>query len=129
MFLYLLILFISIPLIELIVILKINALIGFDWTIIIIILTGIAGSYLARKQGKMIILRIREEISQGTMPKDRIIEGLILFVGGFMLLFPGYITDFIGFMLMVPGNRRFLREYIKKWIKKRFDIYHFEKEV
>ena len=122
MFGYLLLLFITVPLVELWVILEINQFVGIRWTIIVIVLTGILGSYLARRQGRAIMARIREELAAGRMPADRMIEGILLLAGGITLLFPGYITDLFGFALMVPGNRRLLREYIKKKLKSRFSI-------
>jgi UPF0716 protein FxsA len=114
MFFYLLLLFISVPLIELWLILLVHEHIGLGWTIGIIIATGALGSYLARRQGRKIIANIRNELNQGRVPGDKIVQGLLLLIGGFVLLFPGYITDFIGFMLLVPGNRRLLARYIRR---------------
>jgi len=117
MFLYILTLLISVPLIELMVILKVNEFIGFRWTIVIIILTGITGSFLLRHQGRTLVAVIRSKIEDGEMPADKIIEGFFLFSGGIMLLFPGYVTDVIGLFLMIPGNRRLLRKFAKKRIR------------
>ena len=114
---YILLLFITVPIGELMLLIKINEFIGIEWTFIIIILTGIVGSYLVRRQGVKIVSKIRSETRAGNIPGDKIIEGLLLFSGGIMLLFPGYATDALGLLLMVPGNRRLLRSYIQKKIR------------
>jgi len=129
MFFYLLVLFVSIPLVELWVILEVNRLIGIGWTVVIVIGTGIVGAALARRQGVKVYAAIRRELENGRMPADKIIEGLLLLAGGFMLLFPGYCTDFVGFMLLVPGNRRIIREVIKKKIRARMIIHPFDEET
>ena len=82
MFFYILTLLISVPLIELIILIKVNEFIGIQWTLIIIILTGISGSYLLKRQGIKIVSKIRSETSTGRIPGDKIIEGLLLFAGG-----------------------------------------------
>jgi UPF0716 protein FxsA len=129
MFFYLLLLFISVPLIELYVIVRVNEYIGLKWTIIIIVSTGVLGSWLARTQGRKILSKIREELSRGSVPGNKIIEGLILLIGGLVLLFPGYITDFIGFMLMIPGNRRLIREMLKRRFANKIRAQVFDRET
>ncbi|MFC1479709.1 FxsA family protein [Planctomycetota bacterium] len=118
MFLYILTLLITVPLIELVILIKVNEFIGIQWTFLIIILTGISGSYLLKRQGIKIVSKIRSETSAGHIPGDKIIEGLLLFAGGIMLLFPGYATDTLGLLLMIPGNRRVLRSFIQKKMKR-----------
>ncbi len=119
MLLYLLLLFITVPLVELLVILRVNEVIGWRWSVAIIICTGVLGSYLARRQGRAIVARIRTELNEHRLPQDKIVEGLLLLVGGIMLLFPGYLSDAAGFMLMIPGNRRILREFLKSRMRAR----------
>ena len=116
---YFLLLFVSVPLVEFWLMYRISGIIGLQWTILIIITTGIIGGTMARQQGLTLLMRIRAELQAGSVPKDKIIEGLFLLIGGLVLLLPGYLTDFIGFMLLVPGNRRLLREMVKKYFKKR----------
>ena len=95
---------------------------GILFAIGIIIATGILGSYLARRQGRKIIASIRNELKQGRVPGDKIVQGLLLLIGGFVLLFPGYITDFVGFMLLIPGNRRVLARYIRRRLGGTFQV-------
>lgn len=122
MLFYLLLLFVTVPMAELWVILEINRYVGIGWTIGIAVATGIIGSTLARRQGRALMARIRGELQAGHMPADKLIEGLLLLAGGIMLLFPGYLTDLAGFSLLIPGNRRLLREYLKRVFRHRFTI-------
>lgn len=99
---------------ELLLLYKMAATISFIFTLLICSLTAVTGTCLARKKGIMILSRIQDELNAGKVPGDSIIEGIIVLFSGFMLLFPGVLTDVAGFMLLIPGNRRLLREALKK---------------
>lgn len=120
MFAKLLLLFIITPLIELIVLLEVGERIGAMNTIVVVILTGILGAYLTRMQGFNILIQIRQQLQNGQFPGDSLIEGVIILVGGLTLLTPGFITDALGFLCLIPPSRLFFRELIKKEISKRF---------
>lgn len=110
----LIILFIAIPILEIYLLISIGSAIGVNLTLGIIILTGIIGSWLVRKQGLKTLQLINKDLAEGKLPADRIISGLLILVGGVLLITPGIFTDFVGFMLMVPGNRRILIKVIKE---------------
>ena len=113
---YLILLFIIIPILELAVLIKVGTCIGAGNTILIVILTGVAGAYLARSQGILTLIKIQEDLNRGIMPGDKIVDGLMILCGGVMLLTPGLITDLIGFMALIPATRYL----IKQWLKNKF---------
>ncbi|PAB58151.1 FxsA family protein [Anaeromicrobium sediminis] len=121
MLLRLIILFTTVPLLELTLLLKLNTKIGFMPTISIVLITGVVGAYLAKSQGRDIIMKIRFDISQGRMPANELINGLCVLVGGAMLLTPGIITDGLGFILVIPMTREIIKIALKKRIENMID--------
>ncbi|MBA1334206.1 MAG: hypothetical protein HPY66_1915 [Firmicutes bacterium] len=106
-------LFTLIPLIELAILIKLGQYVGIGYTILIVLLTGILGAYLAKTQGMDVLRRIQTELETGNIPGNQIIEGLCILVGGAMLLTPGLITDLCGFVLVIPLTRVVVREWLK----------------
>ncbi|MCT4593703.1 MAG: FxsA family protein [Anaeromicrobium sp.] len=121
MLLRLIILFTTIPLLELTLLLRLNTKIGFIPTISIVLITGIVGAYLAKSQGSHIIMKIRFDINEGRMPTNELMDGLCVLVGGAMLLTPGIITDGLGFMLVIPMTREMIKIALKKKIEDKID--------
>ena len=102
MFIKLLIIFVFVPILELYILIEAGKTIGLGATLGLIMLTGVAGAWLARAQGVEILKKIQEETSQGKMPASTMIDGALILVGGLLLLTPGFFTDTIGFLLLVP---------------------------
>lgn len=116
MFIKLLIIFTVVPILELYVLIEAGRQIGLGATIAMIFLTGIAGAYLARSQGFAIINKIQSELNQGALPAEELIDGAMVLAGGLLLLTPGFCTDLLGFCLLTPWTRSFLKVWIKKWL-------------
>jgi UPF0716 protein FxsA len=114
MFGYLILLFTILPALELAVLIHVGSYIGAGNTIIIIILTGIAGAYLARLQGFLVIHNIQSRLAQGVMPTEEMLDGLMIFCGGILLLTPGFITDMFGFLLLIPLIRMIIKAAVQK---------------
>lgn len=110
-------LFILIPLIELAILYFLGTLIGFWYTILIIIATGFIGAFMARRQGLKTLSRIRSNIEQGILPSDELFHGALIFAAGLLLLTPGLITDITGFALLLPQTRRFIGKVIIRQIQ------------
>lgn len=117
MFLRLLALFVLLPLVELAVLLQVGSLIGLGWTLVLVLITGVVGATLARRQGLRAWLAIRTELQNGRTPGGALLDGLLILIGGIVLLTPGILTDIAGFALLVPGTRRVL----KKALRRRFE--------
>jgi UPF0716 protein FxsA len=110
---YLILLFTVVPLIELALLIKIGQYIGVSYTLGIVIVTGVTGAYLARLQGLLTLRKMQDEVNQGRMPAERLMDGVLILCSGILLLTPGFITDFIGFMGLIP----FTRNLFKQWLK------------
>ncbi|MBA7608998.1 hypothetical protein ES703_16184 [subsurface metagenome] len=113
----LLILFVIVPVTELYILIEVGKKIGSLTTIGIIILTGIIGAYLVKGQGFMILKKIQNDLNEGIMPGDSLIQGVIILAGGILLLTPGFVTDIIGFIFLIPVSRRVVKKYLLKWLK------------
>ncbi|MGI9533802.1 MAG: FxsA family protein [Thermodesulfobacteriota bacterium] len=118
MFIRLLSIFIIIPLIELVILIKVGSYIGLWPTILIVILTGILGASLARHQGFMIINKIKSDVNSGRVPAQELIDGLLVLMGGIVLLTPGFLTDILGFLLLIPQTRFVFKRLIKNQLKR-----------
>ena len=112
MFLRLLLLFTVVPLLELFLLVKLGTMIGIGATILIVICTGVLGAWLARWQGLGVLRRLTEDVNQGRLPADALIDGLLILIAGAVLLTPGLITDALGFLLLVPQGRAVVRKTI-----------------
>lgn len=99
-------LFIIIPLLELYLIIKVGSYIGALWTVIIVIMTAIIGVNLLRMQGLSTLKRAQQNMEQGVMPAMEMLEGLALAVGGALLITPGFLTDTLGLICLIPVTRR-----------------------
>jgi UPF0716 protein FxsA len=113
----LLILFVIVPVTELYILIEVGKKIGSLTTIGIIILTGIIGAYLVKGQGFMILKKIQNDLNEGVIPGDSLIQGAIILAGGIFLLTPGFATDIIGFIFLIPISRRVVKKYLLKWLK------------
>ncbi|WP_369902314.1 FxsA family protein [Bacillus manliponensis] len=114
-----LLLLIVVPALEITLLVGSSQLIGLWPTFIVIMCTGVLGAYLAKRQGLIVLQEIRERMSYGELPGDALLDGICILIGGVLLLTPGYVTDFIGFMLLVSITRKPLKYMIYKWMEKK----------
>ena len=112
-----LILFVMVPVIELYILIEVGKKIGSLSIIGIIILTGIIGAYLVKSQGFMILRKIQNDLNEGIMPGDSLIQGAIILAGGILLLTPGFVTDIVGFIFLIPVSRNIVKKYLLKWLQ------------
>tara|TARA_B100000315_G_scaffold216661_1_gene216706 strand:+ start:1007 stop:1405 length:399 start_codon:yes stop_codon:yes gene_type:complete len=120
MFPKLLTLFICLPLVEILILIKLGEVFGFWYTVFLVIGTGILGATLARAQGFWVWMEIQQDLQKGNMPADKMIDGLMIFVGGIVLLTPGLLSDIFGFAMLVPLTRNIF----KRWIKNKLEEMH-----
>ncbi len=110
-------LFIFLPLVELALLLFIGSKINWFATLSLVVLTGLVGAWLARREGLTCYRRVQQQVAGGQLPADSLLEGLMILVAGALLVTPGIITDAVGFGLLVPPIRRRIREQIVQRIK------------
>jgi len=113
-----LLIFIIVPLLELMVIIGVSSRIGLGWTFLSLLLISVAGAALARREGYSAVARIREDVRDGAMPADSLIDGALVLAGALMLLTPGYITDAAGLLLLLPPVRRPVRALVRRRIRR-----------
>lgn len=108
-------LFILIPLVEIYLFIKVGTAVGALNTILLILGTAVAGVLLLRRQGLSTLQKVQSQMQQGELPAVSMIEGIMLFFAGALLLTPGFFTDAIGFVLLIPP----LRKAIALWVLER----------
>ena len=101
-----------VPLIELYLLLQLAGATSVLTTIMIVVVTGIIGSYLARREGLMAWLRFRTALAEGRMPSREIQDGLMIVFAAALLLTPGLLTDAVGFVLLIPPTRALVRKFV-----------------
>ncbi|WP_028576234.1 FxsA family protein [Desulfomicrobium escambiense] len=117
MFGKLFLLFAVIPVAEIYVLVSVGGVIGVLPTVALVLLTALAGAHLARMQGLAVMMRIRENLAQGFMPAEELLDGLLIFLAGMTLLTPGFLTDIMGLLILLPATRNIF----KRWLRKKFD--------
>jgi UPF0716 protein FxsA len=105
-FFLLLLLFFTVPLVEIYVLLEVGSVIGVLPTVALVVLTAVMGAGLIRAQGIATFGRVQQELARGELPAVGIIEAALLLVAGALMLTPGFVTDTIGFLILVPPLRR-----------------------
>lgn len=118
---YLFLLIIVVPAIEIGILLFSGKMIGVLPTVGLIIITGFLGAYLARRQGLETIRKARLDMQYGQLPGDAILDGICVLAGGLFLLTPGFVTDAIGLLLLIPVTRRYFKKILQKAITKWFE--------
>ena len=116
---YLIALFIGLPIVELALLFKVHDHVGLGSTILLVLLTGIAGAALVRRQGVAILFRIQREMEAGNLPAPQMIDGIMVLLAGAMLVTPGLITDAVGFALLVPMVRGYIRDWLRKMLEQK----------
>lgn len=114
--------FIIIPLVELYLLFQLAGATSPLTTIAIVVVTGIIGSMLARREGVMAWFRFRSALAEGRVPSQEIQDGLMIVFAAALLLTPGLLTDALGFTLLVPAGRALIRRTVLKRYVGRFNI-------
>jgi UPF0716 protein FxsA len=109
MLLPLVLLFIVVPIAELFVIIQVGEAIGVWWTIALLIADSILGSMLMRSQGRAVWRRFNEAMQAGRAPAREVLDGVLVIFGGALLLTPGFISDVLGLLLLLPPTRAVVR--------------------
>lgn len=119
----LLVLFIALPLAEIVLLIEIGSRIGTLATLAILVLTAVLGASLAHREGLKVLWRIREKLAQGIMPDEELIDGGLILAAGIVLLTPGLLTDAAGVLLLVPGSRQALKRWLRDRLGRRIRVY------
>ncbi|ENM5785999.1 membrane protein FxsA [Vibrio metoecus] len=112
MFPILLFLFIAVPVIEIALFIQVGGVLGLWPTIALVLLTAVMGASLVRSQGLQTLLTVQQRLAQGQLPAQQILEGVMLAVAGVLLLTPGFLTDMMGMLILLPAPRVWLAKYV-----------------
>jgi UPF0716 protein FxsA len=110
-------LFIIVPLLELYILIKIGSYLGVLQTIALVLFTALLGVVLARFEGLRTLQQIRQSLSQGIVPAEEMVDAVLIFIGGILLITPGVLTDLFALVLLIPYSRMIF----KRWLRRRFD--------
>ncbi|MDP6372076.1 MAG: FxsA family protein [Vicinamibacterales bacterium] len=111
---WLFLLFIVVPATELALLIEVGARIGTANTLLLIVVTGVLGASLASRQGMGVLRQIQAETAVGRMPAGAIVDGLLIFVAGVVLMTPGLLTDLAGFLCLIPATRRAIKAMVRR---------------
>jgi len=103
--------FILVPILELGLLLEVGRILGPLRTVLLVVFTGFVGAVTARSQGFHVVTELRKDIAMGRTPAPRLFDGVAILVAGVFLVTPGLITDAVGFLLLVPAVRAWLRRW------------------
>ncbi|MBN2559306.1 MAG: FxsA family protein [Phycisphaerae bacterium] len=117
MFGRLLLVFIAVPLVDLVILLRIGQFLRFWPTVGLVILTGVLGAALAKHQGLRTLARINAELSAGRMPTSQLADGLLILLAGAVLITPGFLTDLFGLLLLLGPFRRIFKRALARYFK------------
>lgn len=109
--------FTLIPMIELYLLIQVGTVIGGLNTILLVILTGAAGAWLAKMEGLQTMFKLRNNLQQGLMPAEELLDACIILVAGIVLITPGLMTDVFGLLLLWPVTRN----AFKRFMRRKFD--------
>lgn len=122
MFLRLLLLFIFVPLAELYLFMHLGTRIGLGPTLSIIVITGVLGAWLTKAQGTRAFTRFQQASAEGRLPHREVLDGLLILLAGAVLLTPGFLTDTVGFLLLLPPCRAMIRVRLAAYLKTKIRI-------
>ena len=117
--------FTLIPVAEIYLLITIGGYLGALNTVVLVVATAFAGAYLARLQGMQTMVRVRTSLQQGILPADELLDAVLIFAAGIVLLTPGFVTDAFGLLLLIPETRAVIKHYLKN----RFDTWMNDQNV
>jgi len=124
LFFYLLIIFIILPIVEISIFIQVGGFLGTFNTILIIFMTAAVGVYLVRQQGFRTFQKIAVELQNQQIPVQGMFDGLVILIAGILLVTPGFFTDIIGFLGLIPYTRVLLLTVIKNLFLQRYSNAH-----
>jgi len=114
---WLLLAFILVPMIEIALFIQVGGAIGLGWTLAIVLLTAVIGTWLVRAQGVQTMDRLRRSFNDLSDPSEPLADGAMILFAGALLLTPGFFTDAVGFLLLTPPFRRAAFAWAKRHVK------------
>lgn len=111
-------LFVVVPVVELMLLIRLGQVVGLMPTLGLVMLTGFTGAWLARAEGVRVFFQFQRELASGRLPGQAMLDGISVLVGGAFLLTPGVLTDVVGFSLLFPPTRRWVQRRMRKRLER-----------
>jgi UPF0716 protein FxsA len=118
----LVLIFIVVPLVELYVIIQVGQAIGLVPTLALLLADAILGSILLRYQGRAAWIRFNRALAEGRLPHKEVFDGVLVIMGGALLLTPGFLTDILGLILLIPPTRALVRAVSARFVRGRLAL-------
>ena len=115
-------LFILVPLVEIYVIIQVGQVIGALWTIVLLVVDSILGSWLIRHEGGRAWRALRDALDSGRMPAKELADGALILIGGTLMLAPGFVTDAFGVLMILPVTRPLFRRLLTRLVAARLVV-------
>ena len=115
----LLVAFVVVPLLEIFVLIQVGQVIGAWWTILLLIADSILGTWLIRREGGRAFAALRSALNSGQMPAKELADGALILIGGTLMLSPGFVTDLLGILLILPFTRPLARRALTGVVTRR----------
>lgn len=112
-----------VPLVELMILLRIGAWLGWLPTLGLVVATGLLGAILTRREGLKAVSRINQELDRGEMPTSAMADGVLILLAGVVLITPGVLTDICGFALLIPPMRRWIKRRLARYWRGRIVVH------
>lgn len=122
MFRFLVIAFIIVPIVEIYLIVQVDAAIGGWETLGLLVLDSVIGAWLVRREGFSILAKVQGELGRGELPTNALIDGMLVLFAGALMLTPGFLTDGLGFVLLLPPTRALVRNRLKTQFSGRVNV-------
>lgn len=110
-------LLIALPVAEIALLIAIGRQVGLAATVALLLLSGLLGALLARRQGLAVVRKVKSEMAAGRAPAGQLVDGALILLAGVLLIIPGVLTDLLGFFCLLPAGRTLL----KAWMRRRFE--------
>jgi len=115
----LVVLFVFVPIVELAVIIQVGQAIGVVETLLLMVLVSIVGAWLVKREGIGVWRRAQRQLDTGVMPGRELVDGVLIMVAGALLLLPGFVSDCLGILLLLPPVRAVVRGLVIRRLRTR----------
>ncbi len=114
--------FVVVPIVEIYVLIQVGQVIGAWWTILLLILDSMIGSWLIKREGSRAFRALRTALESGRMPADELSDGALILIGGTLMLSPGFVLDVLGVLLILPVTRPLFRRLLARVVTRRLTV-------
>jgi UPF0716 protein FxsA len=111
------------PVIEIAVIIQVGQQIGASWTVALLLGMSLLGAWIIKREGRRAWLDLQRSVDNGQQPDREMVDSALILLGGLLLLIPGFVTDVLGILLVLPFTRPFVRRAAQAWLAKRATTY------